>query len=121
MDGTLYRYILTVTQGSSRTTYLQTLKSRTKQDLDKGQLPFEELWKLLSEAYNHETNEYLKTLGDAEKIYSIYANEYEPSKFDYLSDVDMSAVESYVNHWYGKTRRNMGVSGQNGHIEDYIR
>ena len=35
MDGTLYRYILTVTQGSSRTTYLQTLKSRTKQDLDR--------------------------------------------------------------------------------------
>ena len=120
MDGTLYRYILTVTQGSSRTTYLQTLKSRTKQDLDKGQLPFEELWKLLSEAYNHETNEYLKTLGDAENIYSIYANEDEPSKFDYLSDVDMSAVESYVNH-YGKTRRNMGVSGQNGHRGFYIR
>ena len=120
MDGTLYRYILTVTQGSSRTTYLQTLKSRTKQDLDKGQLPFQELWKLLSEAYNDDTNKHLKTLGDSENIYSIYANEDEPSNFDYLSDKDMSAVESYVNHWYGKTRRNMGVSGQNGHIEDYI-
>ena len=120
MDGTLYRYILTVTQGSSRTTYLQTLKSRTKQDLDKGQLPFQELWKLLSGAYNDETNQYLKTLGDVENIYCIYANEDEPSNFDYLSDEDMSAVDSYVNHWYGKARRNMGISGQNGHIEDYI-
>jgi len=82
MDGTLYRYILTVTQGSSRTTYLQMLKSRTKQDLDKGQLPFQDLWKLLSEAYNDDTNEYLKTLGDADNIYSIYANEDEPSNFD---------------------------------------
>ena len=82
MDGTLYRYILTVTQGSSRTTYLQMLKSRTKQDLDKGQLPFQDLWKLLSEAYNDDTNKYLKTLGDADNIYSIYANEDEPSNFD---------------------------------------
>ena len=114
MDGTLYRYILTITQGSSRTTYLQMLKSRTKQDLDKG------LWKLLSEAYNDETNEYLTTLGCADNIYSIYANEDEPLNFDYLSDEDMSVVNSYVNHWYGKSRRNMSVSGQNGHIEDYI-
>jgi hypothetical protein len=88
--------------------------------LDKGQLPFQELWKSLSEAYNDETNEYLKTLGDTDNIYSIYANEDEPSDFDYLNDEDMSVVDSYVNHWYGKCRRNMSVSGQNGHIEDYI-
>ena len=119
-DGTLYRVILTITNGTSRSNFIETMKTRSRADIDLAIIPHLHQWEDISKVYNDETNEYLSILGDTEGKYVIYANDKAPSDFDNLDAQGMYETVEYINFHYGRMRRNKNLSGKNDTDDDMI-
>jgi hypothetical protein len=119
-DGTMYRVILTITNGTSRSNYIETMKTRSRADIDLAIIPHLHQWEDITKVYNDETNEYLSILGDSEGKYVIYANDNVPSDFDKLDAQGMYETVDYINFHYGRMRRNKNLSGKNDTDDDMI-
>ena len=119
-DGTLYRVILTITHSTSRTNYIETMKTRSRADIDLANIPHLHQWEEMSKVYNDDTNEYLSILGDIGSKYVFDANDDAPSDFDHLDAQGMYETVDYINFHYSRMRRNKNLSGKNDTDEDMI-
>ena len=120
-EGSLYRVIVTITCASTRSIYLETMKSRSRSDLDRGLLPHKSLWESLSQSYNEQSNDELNHLGDSTGKYTLFLKKDDgPDNYDILNKEEMSSTVAYINHHYGVARRNKNQSGQHSDFEDFI-
>ena len=118
-DGTLFRVIAVLTHPTMKETFLQTVSSYTRSELDSG-LGHKEQWQKLTDFYMDKDCEELATLGTQSRYIAYGYNDDVPSHFDPLNINDFKMVVEFIGFHYNKMRKDKNQSGQHKTFEEFV-